>query len=127
MKRLRFLITAMLLIVNLSYADDEAHRFPMDLHDLSLTSQQHKAVESAMREYQHAYRTYHDQSEKTRQELNLLFVQPTFDEKSFYTKNMEMERTSIEIRTRLFSRLHTILTPDQKRRFIRHIQEWDVE
>lgn len=117
----------MALIVNLSYAEEEAHRFPMDLHDLSLTSQQHKAVESAMREYQHAYRNYREESEKRRQELNLLFVQPVFDEESFRAKNLEMGRASIEIRTRLFSRLHTILTAEQKRRFIRHIQEWDIE
>lgn len=126
MKRFIFLITALSLIVNFSYAD-ENRRFPMDLHDLSLTSQQHKAVETAMKEYQHTYRNYHVQSEKTRQELNVLFVQPVFDEELFRSKNLEMERASIEIRARLFSRLHTILTAEQKRRFIRHIQEWDVE
>jgi len=111
--------------VSFSYADD--HRFPMDLDDLNLSPSQHKAVESAMREYRHAYRAYHLRSEKSRQELNVLFVQPVFDEEAFRAKNLETESASIEIRTRLFSRLHTILTPDQKRQFIRHIEEWDSE
>jgi Spy/CpxP family protein refolding chaperone len=99
----------------------------MDLHDLKLTAQQHKAVEAAMKEYQHAYRSYHRQSEKTQKELNELFLHPTFDETLFTAKNLELERTSVEIRTQLFSRLHALLTPEQKRRFVRHIEEWDIE
>lgn len=125
MKQLIFFMVTMLAAASFSYADD--HRFPMDLHDLGLTSQQHKAVETAMREYQHAYRRYHAQSERTVQELNVLFLSPTFDEESFRAKNLELERASIEIRVRLFKRLHAILTPDQKQQFIRHIEEWDVE
>ncbi len=127
MKWLILLSVAMFLASAASYADDESHSFPMDFHDLGLTSQQHHSVEEAMREYQRAYRNYHAKSEKTRQELNVLFLKSTFDDESFRVKNLEMERASIEIRVRLFSRLHTILTPEQKRRFIRHMEEWDVE
>lgn len=127
MKSYIFLILAMMLALTHAYADDDNHRFPMDLHDLKLSPQQHKAVESAMKEYQHDYRRFHRQNEKIEEESNLLLLEPTFDEKMFRTKNMEMARASIEIRTRLFSRLHTILTLEQKRRFIRHIEEWDIE
>lgn len=126
---MKWLIIVMVIVLacNPSSAEEDSHHFPMDLHDLGLTSQQHKAVEGAMREYQQAYRNYHAKSEKTRKELNVLFLKSTFDDESFRVKNLEMERASIEIRVRLFSHLHTILTPEQKRRFIRHMQEWDVE
>lgn len=121
------IVSLCLTTANPVYADDDVRSFPMDLHDLGLTHQQHKSVEAAMKEYQHAYRRHHRQSEKTQDELNSLFLSPTFDTETFRTKNLEMERTSIEIRTRLFERLHKILTPEQKRRFIRHIKEWEVE
>jgi len=117
----------MFLASTASYADDDSHSFPMDFHDLGLTSQQHHSVEEAMKEYQRAYRRHHHQSEKTQDELNVLFLNPTFDEESFRAKNVEMARASIEIRTQLFARLHAILTPEQKRRFIRHIEEWEIE
>lgn len=126
MKRIVFLLTLMFLIgMNPSYADD--HRLPMDLHDLGLNKQQHRFVEEAMKEYQYSYRRYHHQSEKTQEELNALFLDPTFDAQTFRAKSLEREKASVEIRTRLFERLHTILTPEQKRRFIAHIKEWDIE
>lgn len=127
MKRSIILIALLSLSFNSSCADEKSHRFPMDLHDLKLTSQQHKEVEKALKEYRHAYRIQHIQNEKTRQELNRLFVQPVFDEELFRTKNMERKRGSNEIQIRFYSRLHNILTPEQKRRFIRHIEEWNVE
>lgn len=114
-----------MFLMNPVYADD--HRLPMDLHDLGLNKQQHRAVEDAMKEYQHSYRRYHHQSEKTQEELNALFLDPTFDADKFRAKSLEMEKASVEIRTRLFERLHTILTHEQKRRFIRHLEEWDIE
>lgn len=126
MKRIGFLLTLIFLIgMNPSYADD--HRLPMDLHDLGLSKQQHRSVEEAMKEYQLSYRRYHHQSEKSQEELNTLFLDSTFDAELFRTKNLEMEKASIDIRTRLFERLHAILTPEQKRRFIRHMEEWDIE
>jgi len=126
MKRVVFLITLMFMIgMNPSYADD--HRLPMDLHDLGLTKQQHRSVEEAMKEYQHSYRRYHHQNQKTQEELNALFLDPTFDLEKFRAKSLEREKASIEIRTRLFERLHTILNPAQKQRFITHMKEWDIE
>jgi len=110
-----------------SYADNDGHRFPMDLDDLGLTQQQHRSVEDAMKEYQQAYRKYHHQSKQTQLDINGLFLAPTFDTELFRAKNLEMERMSIEIRVRLFERLHTILTPEQKRRFIQHMREWEIE
>jgi len=124
MKRIAFLMLLMFLM-NPVYADD--HRLPMDLHDLGLSKQQHRIVEEAMKEYQHSYRRYHRQSEKAQEELNALFLDSSFDAEKFRTKSLEREKASVEIRTRLFERLHTILTPEQKRRFIRHLEEWDIE
>lgn len=112
--------------INPIYADDD-HRFPMDLHDLGLTKQQHRSLEEAMKEYQYAYRRYHHQNERAQEELNALFLNSSFDAEAFRAKSLEMERGSIEIRIRLFERLHTILTPEQKRRFSRHLEELDSE
>ncbi len=106
---------------------DEDHRFPMDLHDLGLTKQQHRLVEEAMKEYQYSYRNYHHQSEKMQDEIKALFLSPTFDTETFQAKSIEIQRGSIEIRARLFERIHAILTPEQKRRFARHLEEWDIE
>ena len=110
-----------------SKIDDEHHRFPMDLDDLHLSAQQHQVVKEIMREYQSSSRLYHKQNTKAQQELNALFLNPIFDEKVFRLKSIEMQTSSIEIQTRLLKKLHTILTPQQKQQFIRHIQEWEIE
>lgn len=125
---MKFLLAVIaLLAFGTAHADDDRSRFPMDLGDLGLSPKQHKSVEAAMREYQHAYRRHHRQSEKTHEELTLLFLAPSFDEEAFRSKNMEIARASAEIRTKLFGRLHAILTPEQKRRFSRHLEEWESE
>ncbi len=127
MKRIALSASALFLIVSVSlYAGDD-HRFPMDLHDLGLTKQQHKAVEEAMKEYQYSYRRYHHQSRKVQEELNGLFLNTTFDADTYRTKSLEQEKNSIDIRARLLERLHGILTFEQKRRFIHHLEEWDIE
>ncbi len=116
-----------LMVSTVSFADDDNLRFPMDLHDLRLNSKQHHEVEAAMKEYQKEYRRFHRQNEKTEQDIRTLFLNPVFDERTFQAKHMEMARVSADIRTRLFARLHSILTPEQKRRFIRHMEEWEIE
>ncbi len=128
MRGLGAVLAALILILSaVSFADDDSSRFPMDMHDLRLNPKQHHAVEAAMQEYQKEYRRFHRQNEKTEREIRTLFLNPVFDEKAFRAKHMEMARASAEIRTRLFARLHSILTPEQKRRFIRHMEEWEIE
>ncbi len=120
------IVLAMFLSLS-AYGDDDNHRFPMDLHDLGLTKQQHRVVEEAMKEYQHSNRRYHHQREKDQDTLNALFLSPSFDSESFRAKSLEREKASIEIRVRLLERLHSVLTPEQKRRYIHHLEEWDSD
>lgn len=121
------LLVMTVVVLGAAYGDDAARRFPMDMDDLGLTPKQHQSVEAAMKEYQQAYRRYHAQSEKIQEELNRLFLSPSFDEDAFRATQMEMARVSADIRTKLFARLHRILTSEQKRRFIRHLEEWEIE
>ena len=124
---MKWIIALAMLLALSAYGDDDHHRFPLDLHDLGLSKQQLRSVEEAMKEYQYSYRRYHHQSEKTQEELNTLFLNPWFDSEAFRAKSLELQRTSIEIRTRLFERLHRVLTSEQKRRFIHHLEELDIE
>lgn len=127
MKWISTLLTTLFLLgLNPLYGDDD-NRFPMDLSDLGLTQKQHRFVESAMREYQLSYRRYHHQSEKAQREMNALFLAQTFDEKSFVSKNLEIQKSSIEIRSKLLKQLHNILNKEQKRRFVHHLEEWEIE
>lgn len=120
-------IIIFVMLISLSVHADDDHRFPMDLHDLGLTKQQHHVVEEVMKEYQYSNRRYHHQNKKSQEELNMLFVSPSFDSEAYRTKSLAMEKASIEIRARLFERLHSILTPEQRRRFAHHLEEWDSE
>ena len=76
MKSYIFLILAMMLALTHAYADDDNHRFPMDLHDLKLSPQQHKAVASAMKEYQHDYRRFGDGTWLNRDSNTIVFPPP---------------------------------------------------
>lgn len=127
MKWLIILIMSVLFGVNSSYADGDEHRFPMDFRDLKLSSEQYRAVKEAMKEYRHAYHDYRLKSEKAQNRLNELFLNPIFDEAAFKANSLDLRCGSIPIQTQLFSRIHSILTLEQKRRFVRHMKEWEVE
>jgi len=127
MNRITVLIMILFLSVAYNASADDDHRFPMDLHDLGLSKQQHRLVEEAMKEYQSSYRSYHHHSKKAQENLSALFLSPSFDSETYRTKSLEEEKISIEIRVRLFEKLHAILTPEQKRLFVRHLKEWDSE
>ena len=124
---MKWIIVAAMVFSLSAYGDDDHHRLPMDLHDLALTKQQHRAVEEAMKEYQSSYRRYHHSKEKDQDEMNALFLSPTFDSEAFRAKSMEREKASIEIRARLLERLHSVLSPEQRARYIRHLEEWDSD
>lgn len=120
-------IIIFVMLISLSAYGEDNHHFPMDLHDLGLTKQQHHIVEEAMKEYQYSYRRYHRQNDKSQEELNALFLNSSFDSETYRAKSLEREKASIEIRVRLLERLHPILNSDQKRRFISHLEDWDSE
>ncbi len=108
-------------------ADGEHHRFAMDLHELHLDPQQHQALKEAMREYRDAAQTLHHEQKRTQADLDAIFLSPQFDNAAFEAAYLERVRASITIRSQLFKRLHAILTPEQKRRFVKHIEEWELE
>jgi Spy/CpxP family protein refolding chaperone len=120
-------IAIFMMLISLSAFADNDHHFPMDLHDLGLTKQQHHTVEDAMKEYQYSNRRYHRQNEKSQEELNALFLSPSFDSETYRAKSLEIEKASIEIRARLLERLHPVLSAEQKRRFVTHMEDWDSE
>lgn len=123
---MKWIIIFVMLISHSLYGDDD-HHFPMDFHDLGLTKQQHRVVEEAMKEYQSSNRRYHHQNEKAQDELNGLFLSSSFDSQAYRTKSLERENASIEIRARLLERLHNVLSPEQRRRFVGHLEEWDSD
>lgn len=124
---MKWILVAAMVFSLSAYGDDDHHRLPMDLHDLALTKQQLRSVEEAMKEYQSSYRRYHHRKEKDQDELNALFLSSTFDAETFRAKSMEREKVSIEIRSRLLERLHSVLTPEQRARYIHHLEEWDSD
>lgn len=124
---MKWIIVLAMFLSLCAYGDDDHHRFPMDLHDLALTKQQLRAVEEAMKEYQYSNRRYHQRSEKDQDALNALFLSPSFDSESFRAKSLEREKASIAIRARLLERLHSVLSFEQKRRYIHHLEEWDSD
>lgn len=122
---MKWIIVLTMFLSLCAYGDDDHHRFPMDLHDLALTKSQLRIVEEAMKEYQYSNRRFHHQSKKDQEALNALFLSPSFDAETFRAKSLEREKASIAIRTRLLEKLHSVLTPEQKRRYVHHLEEWD--
>lgn len=82
-------IIVLATLLALSYGDDDHHRFPMDLHDLGLTKQQHRIVEGHIERVSNANHTDStNQSEKIKMFLMGCFKFVS-DSEAFRAKSLE--------------------------------------
>ena len=126
------LLTVCLLLVTLLAAKEHKqehreHFFPMDMGYLDLSEQQHKAVKKIIKAFRDQYKELHHQEREKDEKVSELFLAEVFNIEAFIELNAHLKQDAIEIQANFFSRIHKLLTPKQKERFIRYMREWDVE
>ena len=126
------LLSILLLLSTLLIADYDEHEYrdrhlPMDLSYLKLDREQHKSVKKIVRKYREALKDFHHQERRTRTAVAKLFAADTFDTEKFIELNTALQQEAVRIQARFFSRMHKVLTPRQKKRFIYYMEEWEIE
>ncbi|MDA3945501.1 MAG: Spy/CpxP family protein refolding chaperone [Helicobacteraceae bacterium] len=126
------LLTLLLLLATLLFADSDKYEYkerhlPLDMHYLELTHKQHDQAKSIVRTFKHEYKEFHHLKKETREAVSKLFLAETFDSAEFIRLTSALNHREAEIQSELFSRMHGILTPSQKKRFVNYMEEWEVE
>ena len=128
------LLSILLLLFTLLAADydEREHEYrerhmPLDLSNLELSDKQRHSVKKIIRQYRSSLREFHRQQRRTRTAVAELFAAETFDKEEFIHLNGALQNRAVTIQAMFFSRMHSVLTPRQKKRFIYYMEEWEVE
>jgi Spy/CpxP family protein refolding chaperone len=116
------------LLFTLLLADHDEHRehhLPMDISYLDLTKQQHERVEKIVRDYRKAHHRLNRDKAKTREAVSHLFEAERFDRRRFLELMAAQRAESEKVQADFFEALHGVLTPQQRRRFVPYLEEWE--
>ncbi|MRJ02694.1 MAG: periplasmic heavy metal sensor [Epsilonproteobacteria bacterium] len=108
------------------YSDDHDH-IPYDLSFLHLSPNQKERIRELLlqrrKQLTHLYRRERELEERLRQ----LFQKREFDREEYERLYCSLQQLKMALERDFFASLHSILTPEQRRKFARYYKEWEVE
>ena len=123
-----FLIVALLFSFAFADEDDyEEEHMPKDLSFLHLTPSQQIKFKEILSNYFDRLHALHEKEEQLERWLRENFAKERFDKETYLKKSIELKKEMARVEADLLARLHAILTPRQRSRFARYIEEWEVE
>lgn len=132
--RLGFILLMLVssLFADFEYEEKEEHTYkkqhlPLDVRYLHLSTSQLGQARIMIRKFRTAYKQYRKEKELGEKQAATLFLEKSFDAATFTRTLSRPSRHAIEMQATFFSQMHRILTPEQRKRFVRYMEEWEVE
>jgi Spy/CpxP family protein refolding chaperone len=118
-----------LTILSLSWADhdEDRHHIPKDLGFLELTKEQQPWVLAMLYEYRHKMKAYRHEKKAHRKTAEKLFKEEMFDVQLYEALTLELGKEAVALQADFLKKLHAVLTPEQRERFVKRFEEWEVE
>jgi len=120
------LLIIFLLFTNI-YADNDRKHINKELSHLNLTKNQLKKIKNTLKEFRNGLKQYRDLKEDIEDEREDIFSQNTLDIKKLNKLNKILDNKSNDIENKLLKKIHSILTPKQRAKFIDDFDDWEVE
>jgi Spy/CpxP family protein refolding chaperone len=126
------LLTILLFTITLLFAEHDRdeykeHHLPLDMSYLELSDHQYKSLKKIIKKFKHEYREFHEQEREIRKKISKLFLSEKFNRDEFIELTNQIKSRSVEIQADFFLKMHELLTPTQKKDFVKYMQEWEVE
>ncbi len=126
------LLISLLFVVSLLFAghDDDKHdkhHFPLDVSYLKLSDYQYEKLVKILKEFKHSRKEFHEEGKETKKEIAKLFLSDTFDKDKFVKLTNMLKSHAVNIQADFFAQMHKLLTPKQKKHFVKYMKEWEVE
>ncbi|MDM5270580.1 hypothetical protein PGH07_00115 [Sulfurovum sp. zt1-1] len=120
-----------LLLFTFLFADDHKeehhHYYSKDLTYLNLSHEQQRSIKKVLKEYRKELKMYRELKENTIGSKQKLFEQERFDQNALITLDIKLAQKAAQIEANFLTNIHTILTKEQRKLFIKHIDEWEIE
>ena len=123
-------IVIFFLLTNIAFGDEdykEGFHIPRDLSYLNLSKSQKESFKKLLKEYRVILKKIHQKEEKLEESLERLFVKKSFNKEAFLKENQKLKLQMAKAEAEFFAKVHTILTKKQRKKFIKYIEEWEIE
>jgi periplasmic protein CpxP/Spy len=119
------LLSSLFLFVN---ADDHKYEHSYkSLEYLELDNTQLKQMKVILIEYKHKYKDFYEYKEDQEKNLENIMKAEKFD-KNMYLEILKEIRTKASIlESEKMEKIHNILNNEQRKRFAKYLEEWEVE
>jgi len=111
--------------------DDEIDLFEFHmLHDMeyiNLSKEQKDKIFEILLINNRKLKILHEKKELVEDQMRKIFLEEKFDREKFISMLMELKKESVKIESELLQKIHKVLTPKQRKLFINHIEEWEIE
>lgn len=126
---MRYMI--ILLLVSGLFADSYEHKserhINKELSHLGLLKDQSRDVKQILKEFRKQLEDFEEFKENIEVKRKALFVKDVLETKELDKLNQILDEKAHEIENDFLQKMHVILTPSQREKFIRHFDDWEVE
>ena len=127
---MRLLLILSLLIYTLFADSDEEkhhHYYHKDLTYLNLDDAQKKSLKHILKEYRKNIKHYRENKKEILKQKQIIFSQDDFDTTKLEKLNLEVAKLATQLEVKFLQQIHTLLSKEQRIKFIEYIDEWEVE
>ncbi len=130
---MKFLLILSLLFSSLLLGDDDDygkkdhHHYTKDLRYLDLSSSQKQQIKHILKNYRHDIKRYRKDKEDIQEQKQEIFSKESLDETKLEELNYRLTKISSKIEIDMLKAIHGILSQEQRERFIKHMDDWEIE
>jgi Spy/CpxP family protein refolding chaperone len=126
------IILAIVIFSSLLFGDHDDYKkeyihMPYSMEYLNLSKEQQNKIRSFFKKSQKSYKKLHKKVEKAEKELLKHFNEKSFNKEEFLRVQLEVKKEELQIEAELLEKIYKILTPKQRREFIKNLWEWEIE
>jgi len=129
------MVLIVLLLSSLLFSDQDKHHedekknihMPYDMHYLDLTPLQQKKIRSLMISSRERRKKLHENTEVIERSLSALLGQEYFDKQTFIDRQLQLKKEALQIEADLLAGIHSILTKQQRKKFVHYLKEWEID
>ena len=127
---MKLLLILSLLVYTLfadSHEKKDHHYYHKDLTYLNLDHDQTKSLKHILKEYRKNIKKYREDKKDILKQKQTIFSQDDFDSTRIEQLNLEVSKIATDLEVKFLQEIHTILSKEQREKFIDYIDEWEVE
>jgi len=127
---MKYLLTVLLLF-SLTQADEFEHHskkhIQKELSHIKLKKEQKKELKSILKAFRTDLKSYQKLKKRVQKEKEQLFLEEHINIKRLQQLDFMLNKKAKEIENSFLLQMHHLLTPKQRKQFIRHFDDWEVE